>query len=327
MPATAIKDDDHWYALRNKHIGGSEIAVLFGLSKFATPWELHMQKVGKLPPVDLSANKAVRNGRIFESAIAQIGADKFDVPVRKVRRYLECEDCPSLGATLDYETVNSPRVPVEIKWSEIGFGWEVQGDEIIEAPENYLMQLQAQLACVPSAPYARLWAFVKGDVRQMIVEPRPKIIEAIKAEAARFMENVRKGIEPPIDFDADHDAIMRMVALNPLCKVELPPAAIDLCRQYRRAAEEEKAAEGRKKAAQAEIAKQLLDLAAAKGAKVDEQKVVCEIGGFKVTASMVAANPGTVVTEEMLGQVINARKGYRRVGITGGKADVAVAAD
>lgn len=316
MPSITILSNKHWHAVRAQHVGASESAALFGLSPWMTRWQLWMQKAGKLPAADLDSNIAVAHGRHFEPAVATYAAEKFGIRIRKVRRYLAADDCVGMGASLDYEQFgDGSLVPVEIKFSLHG-DWDWQGDEIIEAPENYLIQCQHQLGCMPAAPHAVLLAFTGGDLRRMIVPRREGMIGAIKREVAQFWQDLRDGKEPPVDFTVDADAISRLATISPLCSVDLPAEAEALAAEYMTrkalAAEHETAAT----AAKAEITKLILDLAAAKGATVDEQKVVAHAGPFKVSSTAVAGNPGTTITEEMIGQVIGKRAGYRRITIS-----------
>src|SRR5689334_22139628 len=48
-----------WHAERRKGIGGSDIPVLLGLSKYASPYSLWAEKIGQVPP-DESDDEAER---------------------------------------------------------------------------------------------------------------------------------------------------------------------------------------------------------------------------------------------------------------------------
>lgn len=316
MTTLTFTTDAEWHALRKSHVGSSDIACLLGLSKRKTRWSMWLEKSGKLPPIDLDDVTHIRNGKFFEPAIAAIGKDKFGIDLRKVRRYIQCDDCPDLGVSVDYEEIGSGSLcPVEIKWSTIGTGWDWDGNTITEAPDEYLIQVQAQLACMPRAPYARLWGFVQNDVREMIITPRPGIIARIKEVAAEFMQSVRDDIEPPVDFSLDASAVDRLAFARHMISVDLTnnQHATTLARKYRKASALEKKLGIAKDAAKAEILKLMLDAAAAQAAEKDDAKIVATMDGFKTTIATVADNPGTVVTEAMLGTVINKRKGHRRV--------------
>lgn len=316
MTSTPVRDRAHWHELRAAHVGASESAALFGLSPWLSRWQLHMIKTGLLPAPDLEDNLAVAHGRHFEPAVATYAAEKFGIRLRKVQRYLTADDCAGMGASLDYEQFGDGQlIPVEIKFSLHG-DWDWQGEEIIEAPEYYLIQCQHQLACMPSAPHAVLLAFTGGDLRRMIVPRRETMIAAIKREVATFWTDLRAGKEPPIDFAVDAEAIGRLAAISPLCRVELPAYAQQLAADYLAAKASAADCENMATAARAELTKLLLDLAAERGAVVDEQKVVANLGPYRLSATAVAGNPGTVISQEMVGTVIGQRNGYRRITIS-----------
>lgn len=308
--------DAEWHALRAKHVGSSDIACLLGLSKFKTRWQLFMERTGAIPQLDLDDISHIRNGKYFEPAIAQIGAESYGVKYRKVRRYIEADDCPDLGVSLDYEEIAAGYPPIEIKWSVFGQGWEYDGLTVTEAPEQYLIQVQAQLACNPRAPYARLWGFIQGEVRQMIIEPRPAIIEVIKSTAREFMDSVRAGIEPPVDFALDGEALSRLANARALVSLDWTddPEAQRLVERHLKAGRLLKKVESLKDAAKNELLKRMID--GAKDAEKDDAKIVAKTAAGKIAVATVAANPGTVVDETMLGSIINARKGYRRMTIS-----------
>lgn len=280
-----------------------------------------MTKTNRLPEIDLSDNAAVSAGRHFEGGIAAWAAEKWGLKLRKVRRYFVDDECPGLGASLDFEAYGDGDglIPVENKFSIRGYGFECEGDEITEVPDHYAMQLQHQL-CVTGAPYGFIVALIDGDLKRIRMERREKIIASIRREVAQFWLDVKELREPPVDFAADAEAISRLAAINPLCRVDLPKECEKLAAEYLVAKSLEREHEKRADAARAEILKTMLDMATAKGATVDEQSIRCDIGGFRISASMVAGGPGTLITPELVGTYYGARKAYRRMMISEPKA-------
>ena len=306
MASIAVESETHWHTLRAAHIGASEVAALFGESPWETPWQLHMRKAGKLADVDMSQNVAVQAGTHMEPALAAWAAERWSMQMRKVKRYLECDDCPGLGASLDYEEYGGGLlVPVEIKWSLWGSGWEWEGETITDYPLNYGFQVQAQMACA-GAGRAWLVAFCGGDLRRVQIDAIPGVIDQMKVLAAKFWDDVRGGVEPPIDFKRDSAAVVSLlqVAEDRIEDLTGDARAEELCATVADATRHEAEAKTAKDAAKAEL---LMKVGTAKAAKC---------AGWKINAGLVAPGLGTAVTPEMVGTFVGARSGYRRVTVS-----------
>jgi putative phage-type endonuclease len=208
MATITVRDQTHWHDIRSQHIGASEVAALFDMSPFTTLWQLWMEKSGKLPPEDLSGNKSVQAGTFLESGIANWAAHRWDMKIEKVVDYYTADDCPGMGASLDFQTDGGH--PVEIKWSAHGDGWEYEGDTITCAPDNYVLQVLHQMACT-GAEYGWLIALIRNEPRRMKVPRSEEIISKIKSHVAAFWDSVACGAEPPVDFNKDGDAVVRLL--------------------------------------------------------------------------------------------------------------------
>lgn len=316
MTAYTVTDDAHWRDLRRTHVGSSDVAALFNMHPYGlTRWQLWHIKRGTLP--DAFETSVMTQGKHFEPAIASYAQEKFALKLRKVRRYMEADDCPALGASVDYEEFGGGTlIPTELKWSLWGKEWEYDGDELTHIPDNYMLQVQHQLAAMPSAPHAQLIAFTGGDLRRMIIPRSETIISAIKTQVSAFMQSVTDGVEPPVDFMQDAEAVMDLAALRPLQPMTLPPEMAVLFAQFEEAKANAAAAEQVQAAAKAELVKYVMDASSPSSA---ESKAVAMCGRYKMTISKVDPTPPTVITQDMIGQSYGGRKGYARVTITAGK--------
>lgn len=314
MAIITVRDDAHWHELRAKHIGGSDIAALFGLSSFSTRWQLWQEKAGHLPSEDLSNNKAVQAGKFLEAGIAQWAAHLWGWDIHKVEEYHTADDTSGMGATLDY-ALNSG-IPLEIKWNS-GFSgdWKYDGDTIIEAPEKYILQVQHQMACYQGeADHAWLVVLINNEPRRMKIPRHDGIIARIKEEVSDFWQSIADGVEPDPDLVTDADAISRLMETVPLTDVELEAEHAILYTKYLDAAATEKLAKEAKESAKSALlllAKERMD-----GANTKLEKAVVRCGEHKMSISTVAPNFGTKITEDMVGTIIGTRKGYQRVSIS-----------
>lgn len=314
MTIITVRDEAHWHELRAQHIGGSDVAALFGLSSFSTRWQLWQEKSGRLPPEDLDNNKAVQAGKFLEAGIAQWAAHLWGWNVHKVEEYHTADDTPGMGATLDYALDTS--IPLEIKWN-CGFSgdWKYERDTITEAPEKYILQVQHQMACYAGNPdHAWLVVLINNEPRRMKIPRHEGIIEKIKQEVADFWRSIQANEEPEADLENDTDAIMRLMDTVPLTDVDLDPEDSNLFVRYLDAAATEKLAKKAKEAAKSEILLKAKDRMAGSNTSLDKAVVRC--GDHKMKITTIAANEGTEVTPEMVGTRINARAGYKKVTVS-----------
>jgi len=293
-------------AERAKWVGSSESAILFGVSPFSTLFTIWHQKKGNVPVDDLDHLERIQAGKHLEPAIAAWAAEKWpDWSPRNVKEYIEHPRVLGMGASLDFEDVSSIAgstlgddacPPIEIKnvdWLIFRDHWQFEGEEILDCPAHYLIQVQHQLACRPAAPYAWLLVCVGGNrLLRMRVARHPGVIARIEAEVEAFWESVRDNVEPAPDFENDGGTLTRLYAVGngdivDLSSNERVPA---LCAKYLEAKEAEKGWKSIKDASLAEI-RSLVGSASA---------AACE--GFTIKATNIPG--GTVAASE--------RQPYRR---------------
>jgi putative phage-type endonuclease len=311
MGAISVRDQTHWHELRSQHIGASDVAALFDMSPFTTLWQLWMEKSGKLPPEDLSDNKSVQAGTFLESGIANWAAHRWDMKIEKVVDYYTADDCPGMGASLDFQTDGGH--PVEIKWSAHGDGWEYEGDTITCAPDNYVLQVLHQMACT-DAEYGWLIALIRNEPRRMKVPRSEEIISKIKSHVAKFWDSVRAGEEPPVDFDKDGDAVVRLLDFVPISDVTLGSEHAHLFQKYLESAAAEKEAKANKESAKTELL--ALCVEEMKKMNTSQDRAVAKCGDHKLSISTVKASVGTEITAEMIGNFYGARSGYKKVTVS-----------
>ncbi len=227
-----VENEEHWHALRAKHIGGSEIASLFYqwvmpddkvvfrhmfeeapegailhgcCSNYLTGYRLYHIKAGILEP-DALDNERVDAGNFLEPAIAAWAKKKWDWNIQKVHRYLTPAE--GMGVSRDYEVREKGFPPVEIKnvdWIIFKDQWVVEGDEILNPPLHITLQLQHQIAAT-DADHGWVVVCVGGnELHRLRIDRHEPTIERIKAAVARFWVGVNAE-EKPHGFE-DYDTI------------------------------------------------------------------------------------------------------------------------
>lgn len=264
---------------RAKWLGASESAALFGLSPFVTLFELWHMKAGNIPAHNLDDDERVQAGQFMEPSIAAWAAHKWHWPIRNVDEYLTHNTVENMGASLDFEALDGGE-PVEIKnvdnyiFKDPQNGWVAQGDNLLDVPVHYLIQVQHQLACKPTVSCGWLVVCVGGNrLYRMQIPRHPKFIAKIERRVAEFWQSIREKREPQPDFLADAEAISQLYGGrgDEFIDMRDNPRMRKLCEEYQAAHELVKEAEKRKKAALAEMKFRLQD---ARGALVDDNFMI-----------------------------------------------------
>lgn len=278
MSAIPISSEAEWLQHRKRHIGGSEVAALFGEHPYLTKFELWHRKNGTLPDPDLSDNERVFWGNTLEPAIAMGVARVHGWNIRKVRRYLTHPRVEGFGGSLDYEVVAHDRGAgvLEIKCADwlIVRNWEGG-----EPPLSYELQVQSYLAITGRAWGAMAVLVGGNDLRVFEYERRPKTIALIEGAVGEFWQSIRDGKPPRPNFIADGNAIAQLYsAVTPGRVVDMSGSnrLPELVTEYKRAAAMEKEGATGKAAAKAEI----LEIIG------DAETVIC--GLAKISSKQVA---------------------------------------
>src|SRR5882762_7677644 len=97
---------DHWLQLKSEDISSTEISVLFNMSPYLTKYELwHIKKDKKI--IELEDNDRMKWGRRLEDSIAQGFAEDNGLVIRKMDEYIRHHYMRRMGASFDYEIVNT----------------------------------------------------------------------------------------------------------------------------------------------------------------------------------------------------------------------------
>lgn len=239
-------------------VGGSESAAVLGVSKRKTPFSLYMEKTGLIPPDDLSGDERVNAGKYLEPAIAAWASYKWGWELEKVSDYLRHPTIKGMGASLDFRVVGKAE-PVEIKnvdYLIFRDNWVAEGDAILDAPIDYLIQVQHEIACTPGAERGWLIACVGGNTLYRMELPRHAgTITAIERGVADFWDRVANNRPYDPKFSADGETIKRLYAAGGKGVIDLRSDnhLPELCSTWLQAKAEEKDACDRKEAAMAEI--------------------------------------------------------------------------
>lgn len=263
-----------WLAARKKFVTSTEAAALFGAGAFIkTAYELYHLKAGTIQPAEFDdENTRVKWGVRLEAAIANGIADDLGLVVEPFKSFMSMPEF-GLAASFDFAIVglvdgvedNEARRMfrehgkgvLEIKnIDSLQFkrGWLDDG-ETLEAPIQYEMQIQTQME-VADLGWGILAPLVGGNTPKPIIRIRDRDAgEAIRTKAKALWRDIEIGREPAPDFTKDGATIAQVYRDNDGSSVDLSgnERLAALCRTYKKAGADEKAAKEIKDAAKAEI--------------------------------------------------------------------------
>jgi putative phage-type endonuclease len=176
-------------------IGGSEVATILGINPFCTPFQLFLEKTGRLPAFE--GNEHTRAGKVMEQVIGVMYAERAGVKLRRINRTLRHPKFPWLIAHIDRDVVGEPK-GVEIKncSPRVAHYWGKDGDPdgvaeyYIPQPHHYMLMLDYPVFDV--AAY-----FGGSDLRVYPLERDREMDDIIVAATHDFWhENILKDVPP-----------------------------------------------------------------------------------------------------------------------------------
>lgn len=309
--------EEKWLEARTHDITSTDVAALpgFDVSPYLSPWELFQRKASGAI-AEIPQNERMKWGTRLQDTIARGVAEDLGISVNRLAAYMRDPD-RRIGSSFDFEIANDDRGPglMEIKnvdsivyrdsWSEDG--------ETVEAPPHIELQFQHQLL-VSGRAWGMIVALIGGNtVRVAPRQADEEVGRIILKKVAEFWIAVRENNAPRPDFTRDAAAIARLYCKSDPGKILDATGDLELAEfvtRYRAAQEAKKNIEDA--------------IAEAKGRVLERIGTAERIlgPGWTISAKEVAANPGKVITPEMVGQITGARKGYRdfRVNIKKGEA-------
>ena len=202
MIPTADMPREAWLAERRKGIGGSDAAAIVGLSQWATPYTVYMDKLGFLP--DKEDTEAMRQGRDLEEYVAQRFTEHTGKRVQKVN-YMACsKKYPFARADIDRRVVGE-NAGLECKVTATLDVGQFRG---VEFPEKYYAQCVHYLA-VSGADRWYLAVLVLGKgFFVFVLERNEAEITALMAAEADFWQKVENQTPPDVSgAEADTEAV------------------------------------------------------------------------------------------------------------------------
>lgn len=246
MTVEEMQDRKKWEQLRNLGIGGSDAAVIAGLNRWKSPFQLWLEKTGQTEPEDLSDNEYVYWGTVLEQAVA----DRFcQLTGKKVRRQgmVQSTSDEWLLANVDRMVVGE-NAGLECKTANGFSAKQWDGDAV---PDSYYLQCQHYMM-VTGCDIWYIAVLIGGNhfVYKEIPRNEEDIAALYAAEKAFWEKNVKGGEMPDVDgSDSCTDALRERFPGGDMEAITLPEAAAGIVTRLDELKETEKnVKEGIKKA-------------------------------------------------------------------------------
>lgn len=202
QPATRLIEVDplaereRWLELRRQGIGSSDAAACLGVSPWATP---HLLYVNKVVGIEQPDTPEMEWGRRQEAIIAEKAAEVIGASLVRPNGIYQHAERDWQQATLDFRVAGEgPVVPVEIKKAEMAAGWgRAMTDEV---PLHYKAQTVHQ-AVVTGAGHAWLAVLIGGsDFRIYKIPVEPEFAATLTEAEAEMWQRIVDRDPPPPDY-------------------------------------------------------------------------------------------------------------------------------
>lgn len=199
-----VKNEQDWLAKRQQGIGGSDAAAAIGLHPFKTPYQLYMEKTGKVVPEDLSDNTRIKFGHIMEDVCANMYEQETGRTVRRRRQIFKSKHYPFMQASIDRDIVGVKRglecKNVDRYAFDLG-DWGDSGTD--EVPEYYHIQCNHYMAVMGYDAWD-LAAIIGGnELRIFTIHRDEELIRQLTQLEQQFWNNfIVKKTPPPLEYAA-----------------------------------------------------------------------------------------------------------------------------
>jgi putative phage-type endonuclease len=193
IPSLLTPERSEFLTERKTGIGGSDAAVILGLSPYKSPLELAEEKLGLTPP--FAGNRFTEAGNRLEDVIAQWYADERGCKVARANQTFRLKEHDFIMAHIDRRVLNERKLlecKSADKWTLHNWG-EPGTDEV---PDAYFIQVQHYLL-FPNWDTADLAALIGGnDLRIYPIIPDAELQDMILEAEIAFWNILERGDLP-----------------------------------------------------------------------------------------------------------------------------------
>src|SRR5258708_9662793 len=206
---------EEWLNIRKGYVSSTESAALFGMSPYATAFEIGVskRKAAEATDEDLIGTERTKWGLRLQDAIAQGVADDYGIQIQPMGlTYAVCDDV-RMGSSFDYQIIGSGDIHPSLAGTQLVDMFQRLGPGILEvknvdslefkrkwidneAPEHIEIQLQHQLD-VLGLPWGAIAFLIGGNKAGIILRERDrKVGNIIRKKVGGFWDDFDRGKLP-----------------------------------------------------------------------------------------------------------------------------------
>ena len=237
-----------WLDYRKQGIGGSDAAVVCGVSRYKSPVELWMEKTGQLPAQE--AGEAAYWGHQLEELVRTEFTKRTGIQVEHRMELLRSDQHPFMQANLDGTCVHPELGPCIFEAKTASAFKAGEWEDGI--PDEYFLQVQHYMA-VTGYKGTYIAALIGGNTFRWKFIPRDEGLIAMLVQLeADFWQHVQNETPPPLDGSSASARFLAERFPNSMSnfRIELPNQAEQLIQQYDEASQQIKLLTERKQEAE-----------------------------------------------------------------------------
>ena len=246
-----------WITMRMTGIGGTDLAVVLGLSPWTTPLQLAQAKRGQSD--DKADNWNMARGRGMEPLILEWWAESFGAHLFRPIPFMRDLERPWMVASLDGIVVLEDGTLAVVDAKSVN---EPEWDDI---PIQYLVQMQwyMHLTGIPRA-YLIVSHYGKEPVPYLVEYDRETMEAASEKVAAWWQRHVVEGVDPEPTTDDERIAVYTERLRGKSLAVQATEEQMALVALIEQVADEEKAAKARATELKAKLLEAMVCMGASK---------------------------------------------------------------
>ena len=237
-----------WLDYRKQGIGGSDAAVVCGISRYKSPVELWMEKTNQMP--DQEAGEAAYWGTQLESLVRTEFTKRTGIEVEHRMELLRSDEHPFMQANLDGTCVHPEFGPCIFEAKTASAFKAGEWEDGI--PDEYFLQVQHYMA-VTGYGGCYIAALIGGNTFRWKFVPRDEELIAMLVQLeVDFWQHVQSETPPPLDGSNASARFLAERFPNSMSnsRIELPNQAEHLIHQYDEASQQIKLLTERKQEAE-----------------------------------------------------------------------------